>query len=234
VATPAAGTQPAAPSTQPSTQPTAQDEPAEPELRAPWRYWLHRRADAWHRGQKTVYDPAEAENMRLVNQYRELLGFPPVEGEPHLTQAARAHAKEMFEMKYVSHTAMNKEAREPAQRAQRAGFTNAEAVVEVIASGAASADAAFLAIFNSAEDHRTMVNPNYTVVGVGKWQDKWVQVYATAERMLLASEQARLTASGSSGTVQPQSVIRAAAAAEAAAKRAAEKPPKEPRQPRSR
>jgi hypothetical protein len=59
-----------------------------------------------------------------------------------------------------------------------------------------------------------------------------VQVYGTAERMLLASEQARTAAGSVSGNVQPQSVIRAAAAADAAAKRAAEKPPREPRQPR--
>jgi hypothetical protein len=136
-------------------------------------------------------------------------------------------------MKYSSHVGMNKDAREPAQRAQRAGFPNADAIVEVIASGAASPDAAFLAIFNSAEDHRHIVNPNFTVVGVGKWQDRWVQVYGTADRMLLASEQTRAAAaSAGGGAVQPQSVIRAAAAAETAAKRAAERPARTPRQPR--
>ena len=214
-----AATQPAA---APVTQPAgAQDEPVEVDLRAAWRYWMHRRADNWHKSQKMVFDTMEVDALRLMNQYRELLGIPPLEGDPRLAQAARAHAKEMYEMKYVSHTGMDKEAREPHQRAQKAGWQN-PAIAESLAPNAASGQAAFQTLFNTPEDHQHMVNPGFTAAGVGKWNERWAVLYGTGDRLLLASEQARSSIAASGNAVQPQSAIRAAAAAEAAAKRAQE------------
>lgn len=133
--------------------------------------------------------PAEAEVLRLVNEARSVgrtcgtTYYPavgPVRAEPRLTLASRAHARDMGEKRYFSHTSAD--GRSPWDRARAAGYTSASG--ENIAAGYSSPASVMSGWLGSAGHCSNIMAAGARELGVGTAQvtgspygTYWVQMF---------------------------------------------------------
>lgn len=106
-----------------------------------------------------------------LNRARDREGASEVRSNRQLRQAARAHAADMEQRNYFSHT--NSDGSDPMERAQRADC-GCHAVAENIAMGQQSAREVFQAWMNSPDHRANMLRDGYHRYGLAHEGRMWV------------------------------------------------------------
>ena len=106
----------------------------------------------------------ESELLRLVNDYRLVLGLAPLIPSARLSDAARAHSRHMIDHRFFSHE--SPEGFSPAVRLTLANV-GWNAVGENIASGFSTPQAVFEAWMASPEHRANIESPRFTHAGAG-------------------------------------------------------------------
>lgn len=164
--------------------------PADPLAREYWFYDACRKIEACNRAQEPLMSPAEAENVALLNAYREGLGILPLEADPRLLQSARRHSKEMADKGYFAHESPTPSEKTHADRMRNAGYPSGFS--ENIADGARGGKGTFWMWFDSPPHHKNMVHAASTAMGVGQWGSKWTQNFGTGPRLVVLTPLERL------------------------------------------
>jgi len=151
-----------------------------------WHLWFDdacRRIEAYNSRLNDKMSTGEAENVRLVNAYREALGILPLEVDARLLQSARRHSKEMVTLGYFSHTSPTPENKTHIMRMKNAGYDRGYS--ENIAGGHAGGSGAFWMWFDSPGHHKNMAHAASTAIGVGYWGSTWTQNFGRDKRLML-------------------------------------------------
>jgi uncharacterized protein YkwD/uncharacterized membrane protein required for colicin V production len=106
---------------------------------------------------------AEARMLKLVNEERARAGLAPVKVDPQLTEAARAHSRDMLAKGYFAHE--NNEGQRPADRVSAAGVR--WAVVGENLALAPTVDIAHEGLMKSPGHRENILSPQYHRVGIG-------------------------------------------------------------------
>lgn len=120
---------------------------------------------------------AEVRQVTITNDYRYLLGRAPLEIDPGLTVAARAHSREMAQLRYFNHFSPTLGLRTPGDRCRVAGYQGL--VAENIHAGRSDPQAAHDAFFNSSGHHRILLGTEFRSLGVGQFRDHWTQNFGS-------------------------------------------------------
>ncbi len=126
--------------------------------------------------QNAIY---EAEVVELVNQQRAEQGLPPMKLVAALTDAARYHAADMAEDKYFSHPTQDRVDGNLAEVCSwsdriKGFYTGYWTLGENIAWGYASPEEVMQG-WMASPGHRSNILGNYTEIGVGYFDSRWVQ-----------------------------------------------------------
>jgi uncharacterized protein YkwD len=122
----------------------------------------------------TTATPEEKDNVRAVNEYRIMMGRPPVKIDERLVRAARGHSIEMRTKGYFAHESPTPGLESPGKRCALQGYGGGTG--ENIAKGMGTGRAAFDGWFHSSGHHRNMINKGWTEMGVGRsGGDHWTQ-----------------------------------------------------------
>jgi uncharacterized protein YkwD len=113
-----------------------------------------------------VLDEEEAAFLATINDYRRQQGLQPLAVSPILTNAAKWMAEDMANRDYFSHT--DSLGRAPDARLQAFGYPQNVWWGENIAAGNWTAAATFVQWRDSAGHNANMLNPNFTVIGIGR------------------------------------------------------------------
>jgi hypothetical protein len=181
--------------------------PAGNDARHLWFYRACRRIEAYNAWLEPRCHPAEWENIRLVNEYRESLGIWPYEVDARLLQSARRHSKEMVDLDFFSHTSPTAENKSHTQRMKNTGY--GKPYSENIAWGHSSGRSVFWAWFESPPHHQNMVDPGNVHLGVGKWRTKWTQNMGREKRLMLRPEADRAKAAVKGEVLPPEGMAAA-------------------------
>jgi len=157
--------------------------PEESASRGLWHFRACRRIAAYNAALWRHMSSGEAENLRLVNDYREALGALRYEIDPRLVQSARRHSKEMTDLNYFSHTSPTTANKSSGDRVRNAGHPRPAG--ENIAIGSKSGTGVFWMWFGSPGHHKNMVNRGAVALGVGKWSGRWTQNMGRGKRVML-------------------------------------------------
>ncbi len=160
--------------------------PTDQTARAIWHFSACRRIAKYNAGLWRHMSSGEAENMRLVNDYREALGALRYEIDPRLIQSARRHSKEMTDLNYFSHTSPTTANKSFGNRVRNAGHPSPAG--ENIAIGSRTGTGVFWMWFGSPGHHKNMVNRGAVAMGVGKWSGRWTQNMARGKRVMLMNK----------------------------------------------
>ena len=116
---------------------------------------------------------AQDQVVSLVNSFRSDAGCGPVSVDDRLTAAAQAHAEDMSDQDYFSHT--SEDGRTFDQRIRNAGYPSPGA--ENIARGARTAEQVMQMWMDSDGHRRNILNCDLSTIGVGLERDGfyWVQ-----------------------------------------------------------
>lgn len=130
-------------------------------------------------------NPAQQEMFNAVNLWRQQNGLPTLAYSTKLEQAANAHARDMYDRHFFSHT--NPDGETPLDRANEAGFctTSSRTVGENIAQNQQTVAEVQAAWQNSAGHNENMLRPDFEYVGMGYYNSPdgpyWVQVFGAVE-----------------------------------------------------
>jgi hypothetical protein len=119
-------------------------------------------------------DPLEFQGVRDLNLTRHVLGLQPLKIDVALCKAARDHSKDMKEKGFFAHESPIPGKKTPWDRAKRAG-TKARA--ENIFFGSTDPLRANNSWFHSPGHHKNMLNPAFTVIGLGRHEGHWTQMF---------------------------------------------------------
>ncbi len=111
--------------------------------------------------------------LGLVNAERAARGLGPLQEDPRLNRAARAHAADMVAKGYFSHTGAD--GSRFFERAADAGYSCAAA--ENIAQGQQSEAAVMASWMGSTGHRRNILLADATQFGIGRVNNTWVQVF---------------------------------------------------------
>ena len=131
----------------------------------------------------TTATKEEKSNVRVVSNYRMMMGMPAVKIEEHLVRGARGHSKHMREHGYFAHDVPAGKGRTPQNatpgaRAKAVGYKGG--VGENIATGPWTGLDAFKAWFGSSGHHRNMLG-RWTEMGCGRsGGSMWTQLFGSA------------------------------------------------------
>lgn len=164
-----------------------------------WQLWFYdacRRIEAYNSGLNGKMSAGEAENVRIVNAYREMLGTLPLEVDARLLQSTRRHSKEMVALGYFAHTSPKAENKTHAMRMKNAGYDHG--CSENIAAGRGGGDGVFWMWFDSPGHHKNMAHAGSAAVGVGQWGSTWTQNFGRGKRLMLleAGERKKVVVKG--------------------------------------
>ncbi|MCA8926223.1 MAG: CAP domain-containing protein, partial [Planctomycetes bacterium] len=126
---------------------------------------------------RTDFPEDVREQVRILNDYRDMLGVHALALEERLVTTARGHSEWMERTGNFDHNSTLPGRRTPQDRANANGYT--AGVGENIAYGYNSAEAVHLGWYNSSGHHRNMVNPNFHEIGVGRSGTYWTQNFGT-------------------------------------------------------
>ena len=174
-------------------------------------YRLHRKTEAYNKSLAPLADPAEAELVRLINGYRDVLGLPPLEMDARLLQAARRHSKEMVDLKYFAAISPTEENKDALTRLKNAGVTVDGEWSEALGRGTKTATQTFWAMFDQPPYHKGMTSSMTSAIGVGKWDQYWTIEIATTPRLIFASAAERAAAQVAGSEQPPQATAAASA-----------------------
>lgn len=122
--------------------------------------------------------PEDVRNqVRILNDYRDMLGVHALALEERLVETAKGHSEWMERTGNFDHNSTLPGRRTPQDRANANGYT--AGVGENIAMGYNSAQAVHDGWYNSSGHHRNMVNPNFHEIGVGRAGSYWTQNFGT-------------------------------------------------------
>ncbi|MDO8648791.1 MAG: CAP domain-containing protein [Candidatus Peregrinibacteria bacterium] len=113
--------------------------------------------------------------LELVNEERKKAGVVPLSEESHLTQAAQAHAEDMWKRNYFSH--INPEGKGSTDRIRAAGYplTGRWYTGENIAKGQTTAEQVMTSWLQSLGHRSNILNRNFRDIGIGYYDKHWVQ-----------------------------------------------------------
>lgn len=111
-------------------------------------------------------EPEEVAFLGLINQYRAQNGLGPLVASQTVGAAAEHHSLDMATNDYFSHTLANGQKWSDAMRDH--GYTYNTYRGENIAAGNADASNTFIQWMNSPGHNANMLNPNYSVIGIGR------------------------------------------------------------------
>ncbi len=155
-----------APMPQPTPRPRATPQPTpEPEL-APMPQPTPRPRATPQPTPESALDVEESAFLQRINAYRAEHGLRPLGVAAPLTAAADWLSRDMAAKGYFSHT--DSLGRDPFQRMCAFGYCQETYKGENIAAGHAGADATFLQWKNSPGHNENMLNPNFTMIGIGR------------------------------------------------------------------
>lgn len=116
--------------------------------------------------------------FELVNAERRQAGLSPYAYNPHLAASAQAHAADMVQQDYFSHTSLD--GRSFGDRVNETEYTGSP-TGENIAAGQRSPESVMESWMNS-EGHRSnILSTRSTDIGVGFVDNYWVQVFGRSE-----------------------------------------------------
>ena len=111
----------------------------------------------------TQLTPAEKQMFDLVNQERQANGFGLLQSDAGLVAVARSHSQDMIDHGFFSHTSPTTGS--PFDRLRVAGLSYSYAGENI--AGNQSVQAAHTSLMNSSGHRANILNPNYTLVGIG-------------------------------------------------------------------
>ncbi|MCP4699637.1 MAG: transglycosylase SLT domain-containing protein [Gammaproteobacteria bacterium] len=130
-------------------------------------------------------DPHSDKLLELSNAERIKADLPALCISAQLTQAAQAHAQEMAQQNYFSHTGLN--GSDVGSRAQAEGYVY-RVIGENISAGRDNSAETIAAWMDSPRHRDNMLNPEFTEAGFGyagnsasDYQDYWVQVLGSPQ-----------------------------------------------------
>ena len=128
-----------------------------------------------------VLNSEEQAFVTLINNYRTQNGLAPLQVSVTLTNAAKWMSGDMAASNYFSHT--DSYGRDPVARMAAFGYSYATWKGENIAAGNGTAADTFTQWKNSPEHNQNMLNPSYTVIGVGRvyWGFSTYKYYWTTD-----------------------------------------------------
>lgn len=179
---------------------------APPLARHLWFWRICRQIEAYNTPlARDLLNPAEHDNLRLLNAYRESLGLLPLELDARLVQAARRHSKERADLRYFDHLSPTPSERTFMHRIRNAGYPWRYAG-ENIAFNFDTGEKAFWGWFDSPGHHQNLIDPRATSVGIGKWGKIWTQNFGSsrAGRAMLMSEAERKEIQVKGAVLRPQ------------------------------
>jgi hypothetical protein len=176
-----------------------------PDDRPLWFYRVCRQVEAYNAKQAEDLGKEEFATVRWTNQYREALGLLPLEIDARLTQAARRHSKEMFDLKYFGHGSKTPSENQPQDRLAHAGYKT-QAWKENVAMGHPSGETVFWAWFDSPGHHKQMTSET-NAIGVGRWGDYWTEDFGGEPRLMGASAADRAAARIEGDLLPPQGKV---------------------------
>ena len=113
----------------------------------------------------SVATDEERRFVRILNDYRLMLGLPILERDDRLVLASRKHSQEMLDLDYFAHESPVDENRTPGMRAAKEGFSGG--VLENCAT-ARDAQGAFDGWYNSSGHHRGLITSRSGQLGIGQ------------------------------------------------------------------
>lgn len=124
--------------------------------------------------------------LQKINEVRVANSLEPLEWDPVLAKAARAHSEDMAKRHYFSHT--TPKGLEPWDRAIRAGYGSRYvgenlfmlAFVDATYTPEKVAEETVKSWFNSEGHRRIMLSPEWREAGIGIYMDRSGSVYVTA------------------------------------------------------
>ncbi len=122
----------------------------------------------------------EGEIFRAVNQARGEKGLPLLQENPQLQEVARRHSEDMATRHFFGH--LNPDGRDVVDRLRAQGIEDFTAAGENLFSGKKVTDPAAIAVrewLNNPSHRRNLLNPRYTVGGVGISQGEKETIYVT-------------------------------------------------------
>jgi uncharacterized protein YkwD len=131
-----------------------------------------RKVREWNEG-LTQLPPEIREQVRILNDYRAMLGLHALAIDERLCHAAAKHSAWMEQTGTFDHNVNNPGRRTPTERCEAEGYT--DGVGENISFGYPSAQAVHDGWYNSAGHHRNMVLAGYHQIGVGRSGTYWTQ-----------------------------------------------------------
>jgi len=126
------------------------------------------------------------EQVRVLNDYREMLGRHALAIERRLCESARKHSEWMESTGNFDHNQPNPGTRTPQDRAGQEGYT--APVGENIAFGYNSPEAVHLGWYNSSGHHRNMTSAEWHEIGVGRAGSYWTQNFGRRKPPFLSGQ----------------------------------------------
>lgn len=136
------------------------------------RIEMDRRVREWNDAQASVPEDCR-DQVRILNDYRDMLGLHALAIDVRLYQAALEHSSYMEQSGNFDHNTNVPGRRTPAERCKAQGYD--AGVGENIAFGYPSAESVHVGWYNSSGHHRNMVLANYYQIGVGRAGTYWTQ-----------------------------------------------------------
>ena len=119
-------------------------------------------------------EPAEAEAIRDLNEWRMLVGLGPCLIDPKLCAASRGHSKDMKEKGFFAHDSPISGKEDPWKRAKLEGTSANSENIFVGNKNGADANRAW---WHSPGHHKNMLAPGMRRVGMGLYGSHWTQMF---------------------------------------------------------
>jgi uncharacterized protein YkwD len=136
------------------------------------RHEQDRRVREWNDAQTSVPEDCR-DQVRILNDYRAMLGLHALAIDVRLYQAALKHSTYMEQTGNFDHNTSVPGRRTPSERCKAEGYD--PGVGENIAFGYPSAESVHIGWYNSSGHHRNMVLTGYYQIGVGRSGTYWTQ-----------------------------------------------------------
>ncbi len=144
----------------------------------------------------------EQKVVELVNQARVQRGLPPLKQSEELTNAARYHAKDMVDDDYFKHDTYDRANGTLVEGCAwhervRVYYAGPMRLGENIARGFPTPEGVFQAWMDSPAHQENILNENYREIGVGYFDDHWVQDFGERDGVypVIINQEAPETAS---------------------------------------
>lgn len=131
---------------------------------------------AKHGGKSPGLSKEAYDHLKILNDYRNMMGLPSLILNLRLTNAAYLHSIEMSKARRIWHEGPDGT---PADRAKKARFQGSSSG-ENVYQGVDSPLGAFMYWYNSPQHHKNMVNKRYENIGVGFATDTWTQHFGAS------------------------------------------------------